>query len=84
MECCGPGYASPSEAMKAPREEILYTIAIYTGTGIQKPDYLCTIDAAPDSPTYSQVIHRLEMPNIGDDCTIWAGMPVHPASMTGR
>ena len=37
--CCGPGYASPTEAIKAPNEKILYTIAIYTGTGIQKPDY---------------------------------------------
>ena len=50
MECCGPGYASPAAAMKAPREKILYTIAIYTGTGIQKPDYLATIDADEDSP----------------------------------
>ena len=32
--CCGPGYASPSEAIKAPKEKLLYTIAIYTGTGI--------------------------------------------------
>ena len=67
MECCGPGYASPADAIRAPREKILYTIAIYTGTGIQKPDYLCTIDADPDSPTYSKVIHRLEMPGIGDE-----------------
>ena len=67
MECCGPGYASPADAIRAPRENILYTIAIYTGTGIQKPDYLVTIDADPDSPTYSQVIHRLEMPGIGDE-----------------
>ena len=65
--CCGPGYASPAEAIKAPREKLLYTIAIYTGTGIQKPDYLATVDADPDSPTYSQVIHRLEMPGIGDE-----------------
>ena len=54
MECCGPGYASPEEAMKAPREKLLYSIAIYTGTGIQKPDYLATVDAdtsvkAPDT-----------------------------------
>ena len=48
--CCGPGYASPAEAMKAPREKILYTIALYIGTGIQKPDYLATIDADPESP----------------------------------
>ena len=51
--CCGPGYASPSEAIKAPKEKLLYTIAIYTGTGIQKPDYLATIDVDLDSPTYS-------------------------------
>ena len=36
MQCCGPGYASPAEAMRGPRAKILYTIAIYTGTGIQK------------------------------------------------
>ncbi|MEM7125413.1 MAG: selenium-binding family protein [Chloroflexota bacterium] len=65
--CCGPGYASPAEAMKAPREKLLYTVALYVGTGIQKPDYLATIDADPESPTYSQVISRLEMPNIGDE-----------------
>ena len=35
--CCGPGYASPAEAIRSPRENLLYTIAIYTGTGIQKP-----------------------------------------------
>ena len=46
--CCGPGYASPLDAMQAPREKILYTIAIYVGTGIQAPDYLATIDADPE------------------------------------
>ena len=65
--CCGPGYASPSEAVKAPKEKLLYSIAIYTGTGIQKPDYLATIDVDPQSPNYSKVIHRLEMPGIGDE-----------------
>ena len=64
---CGPGYASPAEAMMAPRELLLYTVALYIGTGIQKPDYLATIDADPNSPTYSQVISRLEMPGIGDE-----------------
>jgi selenium-binding protein 1 len=65
--CCGPGYASPQEAMQAPREKLLYTVALYVGTGVQKPDYLATIDADPESPTYSQVISRLEMPGIGDE-----------------
>ena len=51
----------------ARHRKILYTIAIYTGTGIQKPDYLATVDVDPNSPTYSEVIHRLEMPGIGDE-----------------
>jgi selenium-binding protein 1 len=65
--CCGPGFASPAEAIKAPREKLLYTVALYIGTGIQKPDYLATIDADHESKTYSQVINRLEMPSIGDE-----------------
>jgi selenium-binding protein 1 len=65
--CCGPGYASPADAIKAEREKLLYTIALYTGTEIEEPDYLATIDVDPDSPTYSQVIHRLPMPYIGDE-----------------
>jgi len=55
-DCCGPGYSSPQEAIEAFRENLLYTVAIYTGTGIQKPDYLATVDVDPESPTYSQVI----------------------------
>jgi len=50
---CGPGYASPEEAMKAGPEKVLYTIALYDGTGIQEPDYLATVDVDPNSPTYS-------------------------------
>jgi len=66
-ESCGPGYASPLEAMKAPPEKLLYTIGLYVGTEVQKPDYLATIDVDPASPTYSQVIHRLPMPFVGDE-----------------
>lgn len=65
--CCGPGYASPQAAMQAQREKTLYAIALYTGTGIEAPDYLATIDVDPNSPTYSQVIHRLPMPYLGDE-----------------
>jgi selenium-binding protein 1 len=63
----GPGYASPAEAMKAPREKLLHAIALYTGTDIHKPDYLATIDVDPKSPNYSRVIHRLPMPNTDDE-----------------
>jgi selenium-binding protein 1 len=65
--CCGPGYASPEEAMKAEREKVLYTVALYVGTGVEEPDYLATVDVDPDSPTYSEVIHRAPMPNLGDE-----------------
>ena len=64
---CGPGYATPAEAMKAEPEKVLYSIALYGGTGIEEPDYLATIDVDPASPTYSQVIYRTPMPNIGDE-----------------
>jgi selenium-binding protein 1 len=65
--CCGPGYASPEEAMRAERETILYVSAGYVGTGIQQPDYLATIDVDPTSPTYSRVISRTPMPQVGDE-----------------
>jgi methanethiol oxidase len=64
---CGPGYASPEEAMKAEPEKVLYTIALYTGSGIEEPDYLATVDVDPNSRTYSQVIHRTPMPHVGDE-----------------
>ncbi len=35
--CCGPGYASPAEAIKAPREKILYTVALYIGVVSRGP-----------------------------------------------
>jgi selenium-binding protein 1 len=62
-----PGFASPKEAMKAPREKLLFVVCTYANTGIDKPDYLAVIDADPDSKTYSQVVHRLQMPKAGDE-----------------
>jgi methanethiol oxidase len=64
---CGPGYASPAEAMQAEREKLLYVNALYDGTGIDAPDYLATVDVDPASPTYAQVIHRTPMPYVGDE-----------------
>jgi hypothetical protein len=65
---CGSGYPSPKEAMeKAEREKVLYTMALYVGTDVEEPDYLATVDVGPESSTYSQVIHRTPMPNVGDE-----------------
>lgn len=50
---CGPGYASPLEAMKGPIEKILYIPCIQDKEG--KHDYLATVDVDPESPSFSQV-----------------------------
>ncbi len=60
-------FATPAEARKSPRETLAYVVATYAGTGVRKPDYLATIDLDPASKTYSQVIHRLSMPQVGDE-----------------
>jgi selenium-binding protein 1 len=60
-------FATPEDAQKSPREKIAYVIGVHTGTDVKKPDYLATIDVDPASKTYSQVIHRLPMPNVGDE-----------------
>jgi selenium-binding protein 1 len=56
LDCCnGPGYATPLDAMKGPREKIVYVPCIYNNTGIKKPDYLATVDVDPESPDYGKV-----------------------------
>ncbi len=60
-------FATPAAAMKSRREKLLYTVGIYVGTKTKKPDYLATVDVDPASKTYSQVVHRLPMPNVGDE-----------------
>jgi selenium-binding protein 1 len=62
-----PGFASPKEAMKGPREKLLFVTCTYANTGINKPDYLAVVDADPTSPKYGQVVHRLSMPTPGDE-----------------
>src|SRR5207244_610115 len=62
----GPGFASPAEAIKAPRETLLYVIGLY-GNGARKPDYLACVDVDAKSPTYSRIIHRLSMSSVGDE-----------------
>lgn len=66
QNCCtgtGPGYASPQDAIKAPHEKLLYLPCIVIG----KQDYLATIDADPTSPTYSSVIHRVQVNSVDDE-----------------
>lgn len=62
---CGPGYPTPIDAMKGPREKLLYIPCIYRSTEQKKPDYLATIDCDPDSPTCGQVC----LPAINKHCS---------------
>jgi selenium-binding protein 1 len=62
-----PGYASPQQAIRAPREKLLFVACTYAGTAIAAPDYLAVVDVDPHSPRYSQVIHRLAMTQSGDE-----------------
>jgi selenium-binding protein 1 len=63
----GPGWASPREAIKAPREQFLYTSCIYWGTGVDQPDFLGVVDVHPESDTYGKIAHRTSMPYVGDE-----------------
>jgi methanethiol oxidase len=63
-------YPSPKMAMEAPREQLAYVAVIdgdFNGNGSRRPDALAVIDVDPTSPTYSQMVGRLDLPNIGDE-----------------
>ena len=60
-------YASPQEAIKAPRETDLFVTALRVGIEGGGNDYLATVDVDPSSPTYSKVVSRLAMPHAGDE-----------------
>ena len=66
-ECACRTYATVEEAMQAPPETLAYVPAIYAGTDIKKPDYLATVDVDPDSSDFGKIIHRMPMPNVGDE-----------------
>jgi selenium-binding protein 1 len=66
-QCDCRTFATPDAARGSPPEQLAYVACVYTGTNIRKPDYLATIDLDPASKTYSQVVHRLPMPNLGDE-----------------
>jgi methanethiol oxidase len=58
-------YPSPRQAMLAPAERYGYVAYLNVGNG--KPDGLAVVDLDPASSTYSQIVSRLELPNVGDE-----------------
>jgi selenium-binding protein 1 len=64
----GPGYATPQAAIEESEpEKTAYVVGLYTGTDIDAPDFLAVVDVDPDSPTYGEIVNRIEMPMKGDE-----------------
>lgn len=57
-------YPSPKMAMAASPEKLAY-VAMLSASGSK--DALAVVDLDPKSPTYTQVVHQVEMPNPGDE-----------------
>jgi len=60
-------YPSPKVAMRAPPEKLAYVACLYEGTGINKPDFIAVVDTDPQSPTFSKILGKVELPHVGDE-----------------
>ena len=66
--CCkksGPGYATPADAIRGPRETLVYFPCIPLDTS--KANYLATVDVDPKSSQYGHVICRTHIPHSEED-----------------
>jgi selenium-binding protein 1 len=59
-------YPSARLAMQAPAERLAFLATLNPALS-GAPDALCVVDVDPGSPSYSQVVGRVEMPNAGDE-----------------
>ncbi|MFD1645989.1 selenium-binding family protein [Haloarchaeobius litoreus] len=67
-EMDGPGYTTPQAAIEeSTPEQVAYVIGLYTGSDVDAPDFIAVVDLDPDSDTYQEIVHRVEMPNRGDE-----------------
>ena len=57
-------YPSPRLAMQAPPERHAYVAALRLDG---RPDAMGVVDLDPESPTYSQLVHSLDLPFSGDE-----------------
>src|SRR4029079_10412147 len=58
-------YASPANAMAAPREQLAYVAMLNPDPS--RPDAIGVVDLDPDQPSYGQLVNRLDMPGNGDE-----------------
>lgn len=60
-------YPSPRIAIRSPPEDLAYVACLYTGTGINRPDFIAVVDVNPNSETYSKIVHKVELPYTNDE-----------------
>src|SRR3954469_6807331 len=61
-------YPSPGSAAGAPPETHAYVAVLNTGTnGDRAPDAIAVVDLEEGSPSYGQLVGRIDMPNVGDE-----------------
>jgi selenium-binding protein 1 len=60
-------YPSPKMAMEAEPEKIAYVAMLNPNDGGSSRDALGVVDVDAKSATYAQILHRLDMPNAGDE-----------------
>jgi selenium-binding protein 1 len=60
-------YPSPKMAMAAPSEKLAYVVSFNPRPDNGRHDALCVVDVDPNSRTYSQIVGRTELPNVGDE-----------------
>ncbi|GFT54480.1 methanethiol oxidase [Nephila pilipes] len=73
-EKIGPArFDSPLEAFHSrKKEKLAYVVCVSAKWKTNnEPDIVATIDLDPTSPTYSKIIHKLEMPYLGDELHHW-------------
>ncbi|GIY16678.1 selenium-binding protein 2, partial [Caerostris extrusa] len=63
------GSCSPLAAFRSGEKEKLAYVTCVSAKWetSNKPDFVATVDVDPESSTYSKIIHKLEVPNIGDE-----------------
>uniref|UniRef100_A0AC34QKV2 Selenium-binding protein n=2 Tax=Panagrolaimus sp. JU765 TaxID=591449 RepID=A0AC34QKV2_9BILA len=63
---CGPGYASPADAIKGPKEKYMF-VTCPCAKPEEGPDVLAVIDVDPESETFCKAVSTVIMPNKGDE-----------------
>ena len=59
-------YPSPRLAMQGPAETLGY-VAVFNPSKDGRADAMTVVDLAPNSPTYGQIVGKVDMPKTGDE-----------------